>query len=445
MLEGLGNALKGTMEKIAKAVFVDDSLLNELVRDIQRSLLQGDVNVKLVFELSNRIKERFKKEETPAGLTKKEHLIHILYEELVSLVGGENEPIKIGKKPFFIMLVGLFGSGKTTTAGKLASWYSKRGFKVALLGLDVYRAAAMDQLEQIASKSLCPVFTDKKEKDSLRIWKEFSRELEKFDVVIIDTAGRDALSKELIDELRRLNKEIKPDERLLVISADIGQAAMEQAKSFREAADITGVIITKMEGTAKGGGALSACSATGAKIKFIGVGEKIDDLEEFKAKNFISRLLGMGDIEALVEKAKDAMSEEKAEDLSKKFLKGDFTLVDLYEQMEALRKMGPLTKVMEMIPGMGSLKMPKELLKVQEDKLKNWRFIMDSFTKEELENPDIMSSGRIERAAHGSGRSTAEVKELLKHYRQSKKIMKSLKPGKDINKVLSRMGNLKMR
>ncbi len=445
MLEGLGNALKGTMEKIAKAVFVDDSLLNELVRDIQRSLLQGDVNVKLVFELSERIKERFKKEETPAGLTKKEHLIHILYEELVSLVGGENEPIKIGKKPFFIMLVGLFGSGKTTTAGKLASWYSKRGFKVALLGLDVYRAAAMDQLEQIASKSLCPVFTDKKEKDSLRIWKEFSRELEKFDVVIIDTAGRDALSKELIDELRRLNKEIKPDERLLVISADIGQAAMEQAKSFREAADITGVIITKMEGTAKGGGALSACSATGAKIKFIGVGEKIDDLEEFKAKNFISRLLGMGDIEALVEKAKDAMSEEKAEDLSKKFLKGDFTLVDLYEQMEALRKMGPLTKVMEMIPGMGSLKMPKELLKVQEDKLKNWRFIMDSFTKEELENPDIMSSGRIERAAHGSGRSTAEVKELLKHYRQSKKIMKSLKPGKDINKVLSRMGNLKMR
>ena len=445
MLEGLGNALKGTMEKIAKAVFVDDALLNELIRDIQRSLLQGDVNVKLVFELSNRIKERFKKEETPAGLTKKEHLIHILYEELVSLVGGENEPIKIGKKPFFIMLVGLFGSGKTTTAGKLASWYSKRGFKVALLGLDVYRAAAMDQLEQIASKSLCPVFTDKKEKDSLRIWKEFSRELEKFDVVIIDTAGRDALSKELIDELRRLNKEIKPDERLLVISADIGQAAMEQAKSFREAADITGVIITKMEGTAKGGGALSACSATGAKIKFIGVGEKIDDLEEFKAKNFISRLLGMGDIEALVEKAKDAMSEEKAEDLSKKFLKGDFTLVDLYEQMEALRKMGPLTKVMEMIPGMGSLKMPKELLKVQEDKLKNWRFIMDSFTKEELENPDIMSSGRIERAAHGSGRSTAEVKELLKHYRQSKKIMKSLKPGKDINKVLSRMGNLKMR
>lgn len=427
VLEKLGNSLKDTLSKIAKAVFVDEKLINELVKDIQRALLQADVNVQLVFNLTNSIKDRIKKEETPAGLTKKEHLINIVYEELVKFLGEEAQEIKVTKKPFKIMMIGLFGSGKSTTIGKLAKYFQKRGHKVATLGLDVHRPAAPEQLEQISKQIKVPCFIEKGEKDPVKIYKKYSSELDKFDVVLIDTAGRDALSDDLIAEIKSLNQLIKPDEKLLVISADIGQAAQKQAQAFHDSCGVTGVIATKMDGTAKAGGALTACAATDAKIKFVGVGEKIDDLEAFNPKGFVGRLLGMGDIEALLEKAKEAISEEEAQDLGKKFLKGEFNLIDLYQQMEAMKKMGPLSKVMEMVPGMGQLKMPKEMLQVQEDKLKKWRFIMDSMTKEELEDPDIVSVSRIDRIAKGSGVSAKDVRELLKQYRQSKKVMKMFK------------------
>ncbi|MBS3177007.1 signal recognition particle protein Srp54 [Candidatus Woesearchaeota archaeon] len=428
VLEKLGSTLRESLSKIAKSLFVDEKLINELVKDIQRALLQADVHVQLVFKLSNTIKDRIKNEETAPGLTKKEHLINIVYEELVKFLGGEkNEIVLTEKKPFKIMMVGLFGSGKTTSIGKLAKYYSKRGKKVAVLGLDVWRPAAMAQLEQVAKLANVPAFIDKKEKDPVKILKEFEDEYSRYDILIIDTAGRDALNEELIAELKTLHEHIDADETLLVISADIGQTAQKQAQQFHETCGITGVLVTKMDGTAKGGGALSACAVTQAPIKFIGVGEKVDDLESFNPKGFVGRLLGMGDLEALLEKAKEAISEEDAEDLSKKFLKGEFTLLDLYDQMQAMKKMGPLTKIMEMIPGMGQLKLPKEVLETQEGKLENWKHLMNSCTKTELEDPEIIDNSRMERIAKGSGRNVGEVRELLKQYKQAKKMAKMLK------------------
>ncbi|MBW2964413.1 signal recognition particle protein Srp54 [Candidatus Woesearchaeota archaeon] len=445
VLEKLGSSLKDTLSKISKAVFVDEKLINELTKDIQRALLQSDVNVKMVFELTKQIKDRLKNEESPAGLTKKEFLIKIVYEELVKFLGEVAAPIEINKKPTKIMLVGLFGHGKTTTAGKLAKYYQKRGHKVALMSTDTWRPAAYEQLRQLGAQINVPVFGNPKAKKPVDIYKEFEPKLKEFDLVIVDTAGRDALSDELIEELNKIHKAVQADEKLLVIGGDVGQAAERQAKTFHETCNVTGVIITKLEGTAKGGGALIACSVTGAKVKFIGIGEKIDDIEVYDPKRFVGKLLGMGDLEGLLEKAREAITEDEAQDLGKKLLKGEFNLIDLYEQMKAMKKMGPLGKVMELIPGMGQLKIPKEALQVQEEKLKKWKFILDSCTKEELEDPDaVMSSSRIDRIAKGAGVNANEVRELLKQYKQSKKMMKSMKglggSPASMEKMMQRMG-----
>jgi signal recognition particle subunit SRP54 len=438
VLEKLGSSLKDTLSKIAKSVFVDDKLINELVKDIQRALLQSDTNVQLVFDLSQKIKDRAK-EKTLPGLTKKEQLVNIVYEELTNFLGKKTVELKIKKKPTQIMLVGLFGSGKTTTAGKLAKFYKKRGYKVALIQTDTWRPAAYDQLEQLSMQVGVNFYGIKGEKNPLKIYKKFSSELKKHDVVLVDTAGRDALSKELIAELNELNKLVKPEERLLVISSDLGQAAQNQAEAFHDACEINGVIVTKLEGTAKGGGALSACSVTKAPIKFLGVGEKVDDLELYHPQRFVSRLIGMGDLETLLEKAKEVISEEEAKDLGEKFLKGDFNLIDLYQQMVSLKKMGSLKKLIEMIPGFSQLQLPKEMLDVQEGKLEQWKIAMDSMTKKELEEPDTISADRIDRISHGSGIKVSVIRELLKQYRQSKKMMKMVKGEKDINKMMKKM------
>ena len=438
VLEKLGESLKSTISKITGAAFVDEKLINELVKDIQRALLQSDTNVQLVFSLSNAIKERAK-EKTPPGITKREQLIKIVYEELTNFLGKDVREIKLEKKPIKIMLVGLFGSGKTTTAGKLAKFYKKRGLKVAVMATDTWRPAAYDQLEQLAKTVGVDFFGIKKEKDPVTIYLSFEKKLPAYDIILIDTAGRDALSEELIEELNQLSSTIQADERLLVISADIGQAAQKQAQAFHDTCKITGVIVTKLEGTAKGGGALSACAVTSAPIMFIGVGEKIDDLEVFYPQRFVGRLIGMGDLETLLEKAKEVMTEEKAEDMKEKFLKGDFNLVDLYDQMASMKKMGSLKKIMSMIPGMSSLQLPKEMLDVQEEKLEKWKYAMDSMTKEELEDPDILSADRIDRIASGSGVGIGVVREMLKQYRQSKKMMKMFKSEQDLNKMMKKM------
>ncbi len=447
VLEGLSNSLKGTLKKITDALFVDDKLVNELVKDIQRALLQSDVNVKLVLEVTKKIRERALNEEPPKSISKKEHLVKIVYEELVSFLGsGEKkdfqERIKKAGKAYKVMLVGLFGSGKTTTTGKLANYFKKRGVKTAVVTTDTWRPAAYDQLEQISKQVNVDFYGVKGEKNAVKAYRANEKKLDSYDLVIIDTAGRDALSDELIKELNDLNKAVKPDESLLVLSADIGQAAEKQATAFHETCNVTGVIITKLDGTAKGGGALIACSVTGAPVRFIGVGEKVDDFEEFRAEGFVSRLLGMGDLEALLEKTRGAISEEEAEDLGKKMLKGDFNLIDLYEQMQAMKKMGPLTKVMDLIPGMGNANIPKEMLQNQEGKIEKWKHLMQSMTQEELEEPDNIRGTRIERISKGSGIPSSELRGMLKQYRQSKKLMKHLKPGaseKDMQKMMQKM------
>jgi signal recognition particle subunit SRP54 len=451
VLDKLSESLKNTLKKITGASFVDEKLINELVKDIQRALLQGDVNVKLVFDLTSKIKERALKEEPPRGVTRKEFLIKIVYDELVNFLGGPGAKILIKGKPFKLMLVGLFGNGKTTSAAKIAGFYKKRGLKAAVIQTDTWRPAAYEQLETNAQKAGVDFFGIKGEKDPVKIYQRFEKEMAKYDLVVIDTAGRDALSEELIKELNDINAAVKPDETLLVISADIGQAAENQAKKFHDTCKVTGVFITKLEGTAKGGGSLIACAVTGAPVKFIGIGEKVDAIEEFKPEGFVGRLLGMGDLEALLEKAREAITEDEAEDLGRKMLKGEFNLIDLFEQMSALKKMGPIGKVMEMIPGMGQIQMPKEALQVQEKKLELWRHIMGSMTKDELEDPEIIGSTRIERIAKGAGTSTQEVRSLLKQYRQSKKMVKMMKgvdSEKGMQKALQRMqkgGNVKFK
>ena len=389
MLGKLGDTLKETLEKITRSTSIDSRLIDELVRDIQRALLQADVNVKLVFSLTQEIKKRITQEETPTSVTKKEHLVNIVYEELSNFLGEGKEIPKVTEKTT-MMLVGLFGSGKTTTIGKLAKYFVKRGKKVAVVQLDVWRPAAYEQLQQLAEKANATVFGNPNEKNPIEIYRKIKTQLEKFDVVLVDTAGRDALSNELIDEIKQIYQEVQPAQTLLVLSADIGQTAQQQATAFHDACGVNGVIITKLDGTAKAGGALSACAISSAPVMFIGIGEKIDEFELFEPKRFVGRLLGMGDITTLLEKVKESVDEETAEDLGKKFLKGEFNLLDLYEQMTAMRKMGPLSKIMELLPGTGKLKLPKEALDVQDEKIKKWRFAMDSMTKKELEEPDVL-------------------------------------------------------
>ncbi len=442
VLDKLSDSLKSTLQKITNSLFVDEKLINELVKDIQRALLQSDVNVSMVFEITKKIKERAIKETGPAAISKKENLVRIVYDELVDFLGGPGSKIDVTKKkPFKIMLVGLFGSGKTTLTGKLARYYKTRGMKVGVIQTDTWRPAAYDQLEQLSEKAQVNFYGEKGEKNPVKIYKKYQAELEKNDLVIIDSAGRDALSEELITELDELHEAVQADEKLLVISADIGQAAEKQAQAFHESCGVTGVVITKLDGTAKGGGALIACSVTGAPVKFIGVGEGIADLEEFKPEGFVGRMLGMGDLEALLEKAKEAMTEEDAQDMGKKFLKGEYNLIDLYEQMKAMKKMGSMGKIMEMIPGMGSLKIPKEALQAQEGNIEKWKIAMDSMTKGELEDPEIMDGGRVKRIAIGSGLQVSDIRSLLKQYRQSKKLVKMMKGNeKNMDKMMKKMG-----
>ncbi len=443
VLDKLGDSLKATLRKITGATSVDEKLINELVKDIQRALLQADVNVQLVFTLTKNIKDRALSEAPPKGLGMREHVVQIVYDELVKFLGGDKTQVNITKKPFRLMLVGLFGNGKTTTCGKLAKHYKKRGMRVAMISTDTWRPAAFDQLKQLGSQIEVPVFGDKTLKDPAAIFSKFEKELEQYELIIIDTAGRDALSDELITELTSINNAVKPDETLLVMNADVGQAAQKQAQAFHDTCNVTGVIISKLDGTAKGGGALTACSITGAPVKFIGVGEKIDDLEEFKPQGFVGRLLGMGDLESLLETAKVAFENQDAEAMGTRMLSGEFNLVDLYEQMQAMKKMGPLSKVISMMPGLGGAQIPKDMLDVQEEKIKRWKFIMDSMTKAELEDPEeTLNPARIDRVAKGSGQDVNEVRALIKQYKQSKKMMKMMKgvgSEKDMQKAMQKM------
>ena len=443
VLEKLGDGLRASLRKITGASFVDEKLINELVKDMQRALLQADVNVQLVFDVTKRIRERALGEKPPKGLGMREHVVRIVHDELVAFLGGDKATIELTKKPFVMMLVGLFGNGKTTSAAKIALYFKKRGKKAVLLSTDTWRPAASDQLAMLGEQIGVQALGDKAQKDPVRIIEKFRPEFRDADVVIIDTAGRDALSDELVQELSRISQAAKPDETLLVMNADVGQAAQAQARMFHDTCRVTGVVITKLEGTAKGGGALSACAVTGAPVRFIGVGEKVEDLEAFSPTGFVGRLLGMGDLEALLEKAQEAFAGKDTEQVAERMMRGEFTLEDLYEQMQAMRQMGPLSKVVQMIPGLGS-NIPKEALAVQEGKLASWKFVMDSMTKAEKRDPEsVLNPSRIERIARGSGRSVEDVRSLIKQYKQSKKMIRMMKglggSEKDVQKLMAQV------
>ncbi|MGB9853213.1 MAG: signal recognition particle protein Srp54 [Candidatus Bathyarchaeales archaeon] len=430
-LERLGSSLHEALRKIFRAAVVDEATVKELVRDVQRALLQADVNVQLVLDISKRIEERALKEKVPPGVSRREHVIKVVYEELTRFLGEKPVPLKVelGKRKL-IMLVGIQGSGKTTAAAKLAKYFQKRGLKPALVCVDTYRPGAFDQLQQLANRINVPIYGDPKAKDSVKIALEGLKRFSDRDIIIVDTAGRHKEERGLIKEMKILEEKIRPDEVILVIDGTIGQQALVQAKAFNEATSLGSIIVTKLDGSARGGGALSAVAATGAPIKFISTGEKVEDIEPFVPSRFVGRLLGMGDLETLLEKVREAeikVPEKKA----KAILSGKFTLTDMYEQFEAMRKMGPFQKILKMLPGM-SYDVPEEMLNMAEDRLEKWRVIIQSMTPEERENPKVFNASRLKRVARGSGTSEKEVKELLKQYSLMRKMLKTLRRKKKL-------------
>lgn len=429
VLERLGSAINSAIKRVMRAPLVDERVVRELVREIQRALLQADVNVKLVFELSRRIEEQILREKLPPGITRRELLLKVVYEELVKLLGGEVAPkvLPRDKRPYVLMLVGIQGSGKTTSAAKLASFYKRRGFKVGLVCSDNYRPGALAQLMQLGRLVGVPVYGREGAESSIALAVEGVGKFrsEGYDVIIVDTAGRHKEEKGLIDEMRRIAEAIKPDEIMLVVDGTIGQQAFIQAKAFHEATRIGSIFITKLDGSARGGGAISAVAATGAPIKFIGVGEKIDEIEVFSPPKFVSRLLGMGDLEALVEKVRAAEAVPSRE-VTERFMSGRFTLKDLLEQFQSIRRMGPLSKILKLIPGF-SFSLPEGFERVTEDKIKRFIAIMQSMTEEELLKPEIINRSRMRRIAIGSGTTVKDVRELLNQYRAMKKMLRQFR------------------
>ena len=434
VLNDLSNSLKGTLKKIANAVYIDSKLIKEVVRDIQRALLQSDVNVKLVLELTKKIEKRALEEKPPAGMSNREHVIHIVYDELVNILGKSRE---LSIKKQIIMMTGLYGQGKTTSCGKLATYFKKKGLRPVLIAGDVHRPAAYEQLKQIADKVKVPFYGNKNEKNAIKVVNEGINKFKKnSDIIIVDTSGRHKLEDDLIQEMKDIFKTAKPQEKLLVIDAAVGQQAGSQAKAFNDAVDITGIILTKLDGTAKGGGALSAAAEVGAPILFIGTGEHPTDFESFDPSSFISRILGMGDIKSLLEKAEESLKGKDAEKTAKRMMSGKFTLNDMYDQMDMLKGMGPLNKIADMLPGNLTGKMKNVDMNDTENKLQKFRVIMDSMTKEEMENPSIVRASRIKRISRGSGVENKDVKELLKYYNMTKRMMKGLSGNRKMRKNL---------
>ncbi len=442
VMEGLGKSLRNVLGRIGKASVIDEELVKDLCKDLQRALLEADVNVKLVLEVTNNVKDRALNEPPEAGKSMKDHVTKIIYEELVRLVNN-GEGLKL--TPQTIMMVGLYGQGKTTTTGKLALYFTKKGFSVGLIGADVYRPAALEQLKQLGEKVNVEVYGEPGESDAAGIVKRGKEHFKNKQIVIIDTSGRHALEDDLIDEIKRIAVVAKPEERILVLDSQVGQQAGPQAEAFHNAVGVTGVILTKMDGTSKGGGAISAIQKTNARIVFLGTGEHIRDLEPFDAKRFISRLLGMGDLSALVELASQEIDDQEAmEQVARNMMTGRFTLNDMYYQMTAMSKMGTLEKIMSLLPGMSDMSDKVDYEGTQK-KLGVFKVIMDSMTPEEKEEPSLIKSKRIDRIAAGAGVSSHDVKELLKQYSNSKKMMSSVGKDRKMRKqIMKQMGGIDM-
>lgn len=429
VLDGLSDSISNAIKKVLKAPVVDEKIVKELVRDIQRALLQSDVNVKLVFELSKNIEKKILEEELPSGITRRELAVKVVYDELVTLLGGEKAQIPKYPKgeSTVVLLVGIQGSGKTTTASKLTWYFKKQGYSVGLVCADNFRAGAYDQLSQLSEKAGAEFYGERDNKSSVEIARNGVRKFKEkgIELILVDTAGRHKNESDLMNEMRQIAETVVPDEIMLVLDGTIGQQAMQQAEAFNQATKIGTIFLTKLDGSARGGGALSAVAATKAPIRFIGIGEGIEEVELFSPPRFVGRLLGMGDIEALVEKVKELQATTPSKKAMSAMVSGRFTLKDLYVQMQTMRKMGPFSKILQSIPGLG-MKLPKEAMDVSEERMKKWMVIMQSMTEEELTEPHIIDGSRTRRIAKGSGTSPKDLKELLDQYKMSKKYIKQI-------------------
>ncbi len=418
VLDSLGKSLRGVLQKIARGSVVDEALLSEVVRDIQRALLQADVNVQLALDLTKRVRHRATEEKPPAGASLRDFLVRIIYEEIRGIL-GKDRPFEV--KPKRILLAGLFGQGKTTTAAKLARHFQKHGVRVGLIAADVHRPAAIDQLEQLGRKIGADVYADRSERRAEEIVRAGLAKLPPHLAVIVDTAGRSGIDAELIAELQRVRSVLEPEEVLLVLDGAMGQAAGRSAEAFHKAVGLTGVIVTKLDGSAKAGGALSAVAASGAPIVFLGTGEHLDELERFEPTRFVSRLLGMGDIQTLLERFEELSNKEAAEEAAKHLMGGKFTLRDMRTQLESLGQMGPVSKLISMLPTLGPAKVDDKQLDESQRRLRRYRAILDSLTPEELDDSQIIKAERVQRIARGSGQRPQEVRALLKQFEMTRK------------------------
>ena len=425
--ENLSEKLQNTFKKLRGKGVLTEADINEAMREVKLALLEADVNFKVVKEFVAQVKERAMGTAVLESLTPGQQVIKIVNDQLVELMGGTNSKLTYSPSGFTVlMMVGLQGTGKTTTCGKLAAYLKKNGKKPMLAACDVYRPAAIDQLEVVGRTVDVPVFTDRDNRVAEDIALKARKEAEKkgFDVLIVDTAGRLQIDEELMEELVRVKKAIKPHEILLVVDALTGQDAVNAAEGFNEKLGIDGIVMTKMDGDSRGGAALSAKKVTGKPVKFIGMGEKFDALEPFHPERMASRILGMGDMLSLIEKAQESYDEEKAAKLEKKLRKNEFTLEDFLDQMGEVQKMGGIGKMLEMLPGMNSKSVSDDEIEKSEKEFRQMEAIICSMTLEERRNPSLLNASRRKRIAAGAGQPVSKINSLIKKYEDAKKLMK---------------------
>ncbi|MDD2215127.1 MAG: signal recognition particle protein [Eubacteriales bacterium] len=425
--EGLSEKLQGVFKKLKGKGILTEADINDAMREVRLALLEADVNFKVVKDFVANVKEKSLGQDVLASLTPAQQVIKIVNNELVELMGGINSKLTYSPRGFTVFLmVGLQGTGKTTTCGKLAAYLLKNGKKPMLAACDVYRPAAIDQLEIVGKSVNVPVFTmrDCKEPDLIAEKACKEAEYKGYNVVILDTSGRLHIDEELMDELVRIKQRTKPHEILLVVDAMTGQDAVNAAKGFNDKLGIDGIIMTKLDGDSRGGAALSAKAVTGKPIKFIGMGEKMDALEAFHPERMASRILGMGDMMSLIEKAQEAYDDEKAIALEKKMRKNEFTLEDFLDQFGQIRSMGGLTKIIDMMPGINKKAMKDMDMDQSEREFIHMEAIIQSMTTEERKNPNILNASRRKRISSGCGLPVSKINQLIRKYEETKKMMK---------------------